>query len=324
MKDAYLPWEPSFPSRWDNSQLEESRRCMRLFLYRYCWQLVPLKKGIALVYGSAIHAMLAALYTGHPNPIKAFEATVIEEGFDDASWDKKRNPEAALSYLKDYVAIFQNDPLIPLRVEVKQSFPLDEHVYTTKIDLIGKFEETGIVAGLDHKTTSLNRNLFMKTAPLANQFAGYAWGLSQIFDTTTFGFNALYVGVASRDLRFQRYYHTYSDAELHEWFASVLWRIQMLEKLKHLILQPIFWEKNAPKTCCDYFSLCPYQIICDNVEDSKYLIEDNFRQELWEPDKADDGAECKPITYVPEEVEPIEMTKPFEVKKAPVDDAIIS
>lgn len=47
-----------------NSRLNLFRRCHRAHYYKYCWNIVPKKKGEALQRGSAIHACLEAYYKG--------------------------------------------------------------------------------------------------------------------------------------------------------------------------------------------------------------------------------------------------------------------
>jgi len=300
-----LPFEPTLPEVWDFSQLDCARSCMRRFLYRYVWNLVPLRKSTALGYGTAIHEMLRAYYMGDPEPFSAFIKAWEEEGYHLEEEDSKRNPEVAESYLIDYAICYADDPLIPKRVEVKQTLPIslgeEEYPFAAKIDLIGELE--GGIVPVDHKTAGLHRNIWMPAAYLSQQFTGYAWFCRELFGTSRFGINAIYTGVKDPELRFQRVYRDYTEYELDQWVVQTVWRIRQILSLADLLDEPMVWEMNSPSACIAYFSLCPYYTLCSEIEDAAELLTTNYGRELWSPDEASDGAECGEIRYRPPEID---------------------
>mgnify|MGYP004447363801 CR=1 FL=1 len=193
---------------FDNTRVSEFKTCPRKFFYRHVMDWVSVGFSPPLLFGSAYHAAMDAIWEHMGDSenarqsgtqdvanlgFEAFMAEWIEGGgpeLDDINedWQYKlgfRNPMVALEMLYGYVderrSLFQRDSFELISIEQPFAVPLDPEdetlFYVGRFDKIFRIKE-GIIIG-EHKTTSLYakvggfRSMFLDSFSPNSQVDGY-------------------------------------------------------------------------------------------------------------------------------------------------------
>jgi len=261
----------------DSQVLNSIQSCAQKTDYNFVQHIQPLKKADALEKGSLMHTMLEVYYSLIGNcidPKSEIFNKINEVGFTARPEKRNEAKDFALQVgqwyastldlplevcnevifqFDEYCKYYANDTWKPLAVERVGSKILYDSddlrvIYNFKIDLVAQRANT--IAPFDHKTSTRRET----PSPLSNQFAGYAFGVNAMnVVVNKIGFQKT---LKPAD-RFQRFFLTYSKAQLEEWQSNTIyWAHQLAAKL-----ETNYWEKNL--TSCDKYSGCAYAPICE-------------------------------------------------------------
>ena len=163
-----------------NSRLNLFRRCHRAHYYKYCWNIVPRRKGEALERGSAIHACLEAYYKGKSwkKEWKKFRDKWDAEHLLEEKELLGDIPQMVYDLMENYIECYEaeDEDIDYLETELHFEVPLVEGIELEGyIDYIAR-DDKGIVIG-ETKTHKMfpNNDVRLFNA----QSSIYAWVLNE-------------------------------------------------------------------------------------------------------------------------------------------------
>ena len=163
-----------------NSRLNLFRRCHRAHYYKYCWNIVPKRKGEALERGSAIHACLEAYYKGKSwkKEWKKFRDKWEAEHLSEEKELLGDIPQMVYDLMENYIQCYEveEEDMDYLETELHFQVPLAEGIELEGyIDYIAR-DDKGIVIG-ETKTHKVfpNNDVRLFNA----QSSIYAWVLNE-------------------------------------------------------------------------------------------------------------------------------------------------
>lgn len=163
-----------------NSRLNLFRRCHRAHYYKYCWNIVPRRKGEALERGSAIHACLEAYYKGKSwkKEWKKFRDKWEAEHLLEEKELLGDIPQMVYDLMENYIECYEaeDEDIDYLETELHFEVPLVEGIELEGyIDYIAR-DDKGIVIG-ETKTHKMfpNNDVRLFNA----QSSIYAWVLNE-------------------------------------------------------------------------------------------------------------------------------------------------
>jgi len=260
----------------DSTRISDSLNCLAYFKLRHIEGIVPEEPSLPLIFGSAIHAGLAAYYQGQgfKDICRAFDQVWLEgsRGRKDA----KRNAARGLAILNAYLKRYAKEPFDILVVEESFIVPVDDLALVGIIDLVAKMGNQIIV--IDHKTSSSLSPFYWLpyTTGADYQGAGYLYAVSTLMaaKANTFVPNVLLVHTEKTEFE-RRFFSFYNQEEfkravLH-WHKTLLWHFR-----------ENCWPKN-PKYC-NRWAKCDYAGLCEVFADvSKAEPITGYRVEHWDP-----------------------------------------
>jgi hypothetical protein len=236
-------------------------------------------------FGKAIHSALDAWYKDKDvdHAIDVFKANFTEDADDD-----KRTYRMGEWILRNYHNKYQDQPFKVLATEMEFTLPLPNGN-----NLIGRIDKViewdGVVWGMDHKTTSMLGDAYMRMHTPNLQFSGYTWAIQQLGYPRCQGIlvDAILVakgllegkdGKSLVGLRRDFAYRSTGDIDEYILIAlEIQHDVALCEQRKHNGWVPNF------DACTDYGE-CPYRKICkEPVEFREQIIKSEYKVEHWDP-----------------------------------------
>jgi hypothetical protein len=244
----------------NSSSIEIINTCLRKAQYSLERNLRRETESDALVFGTAIHAALAAFYNGQRD-LDYIQKIFEHEAAPLAHLDNdKRSIANGKKILERYVATYRDDPWTVYYDDkgpfIERSFELPFYgifLHGT-IDCILKNTETGELVVCDHKTTSTVSDLINRVKPNI-QFSIYAWAANQLgIPVNRVMVNGIQVAKTKSD--FVRVFTERSTEDFEEMKQSVFDAKERFLKAKELKVFP----QNSGS--CSNWGGCPYLEIC--------------------------------------------------------------
>lgn len=264
------------PNEFDYSMLSCYQLCQRKFYWRHLKYLTSPDFQAAPEFGRCIHTALDAWYrTGSKEEaLKAFT-------WDDKNSDNKRTRAVGERLIKFYVDKYRHQNLTVLATEKPFKLPIkDNTYYCGRVDKIVNWD--GVIAVLDHKTTSqLNANFFTSLEP-SMQFDGYIWASRQMGHPycNTIILDALLVAKTKAECA--RDFKTKDSTVLENTMLKVC---ALIAEIQHKCESDIIdvWQTNCG-ACRQWNTRCPYHKLC--TETDQRVIDNilpEYKVERWSP-----------------------------------------
>jgi hypothetical protein len=245
-----------------------------------------------LIYGTAVHACLAAHYNSGTagQSLAAFEEVwdremgqVEQETLEEE--DGKRNPVRWAKQFMAYRTYYNTEPFTVRNVEVPYFLPLtDDLALSGIIDLA--VEYLNQIMLVDHKTTSYLNNKTFKGFNPNCQFSSYLLAANELIQPEKFIGTLLVNCILSHktemnpDKMFARVPTTRSPAQLAEQREELIGWWGLVKECRRLGN----WPKNDQR-CGDY-SGCDYHILCTDVQANYRKMKPSsalFKEQAWDP-----------------------------------------
>lgn len=290
----------------DDSTLGIFSLCPRKFLYRKILKLVPKKEALALTFGSAFHAAVAAYYSGtdQVGVLRVF----AEEAQREVSVMKVRMQDAEESGSRSEYSIEFG---FNLMAQYMAAHPIDSESFTVMRDADGKpllevgFSldlKNGVIVGkmdgiiddgdlLEHKTTTLYLNdQYLLQFHVHNQISLYLAALREMLGRRPKRclVNAIFVkeykrGTLGKEHKLcRRVTTTRTDAQLDQTLRQIEMKIRLVKNFCALGFDAFY--QNAPGACTHKFKLCEYHALC--MAQDKGLVTmlmGSYDKREWEP-----------------------------------------
>lgn len=267
---------------FDYTMMSTFQTCQRKYELRINRGLVGKEAMTAPDFGKAIHAGLDSWYKDADleKAIEVFKAAFVENPEDD-----KRTHKMGEWILCNYHEKYKDQPFKVLATEQEFTLPLKNgNSLIGRIDKV--IEWDGVVWGMDHKTTSMLGDSYMKMHTPNLQFSGYTWAIQQMGYPQCQGIlvdailvaKGLLEGKAARLVPLRRDFAYRSPADVAE-FLSIT------QNLHTLINQSECNNSWVPNwdACTDYGE-CPYRKVCkEPVEYREAIIKSDYKVEHWDP-----------------------------------------
>jgi hypothetical protein len=266
-----------------NSKFSDFLNCPMYGHYSWDLNIKPKQQGLALIYGSALHAAIAAYFKGQDmrKSIEAFDA--IWSPNSNGRFDAKRNPKNGLAIILELYRQKPNRDNV-IAVEAPFLIPLiDNLIWTGIIDLLENM--AGYLVVTDHKSTSYLNDGFWApyNAQAEYQPIGYMMATQLIFQESCqmYSINAFSVTKDPKTI-FERRFFSVNQKDIEEFpfLVSSYWKIinQFRNDRK--------WPKNG-KYCnrwgtCQYMPLCSFQGIDFSKEENLDRLPADYIIEPWD------------------------------------------
>lgn len=306
---------------YDNTRISDFRRCPRLFYYRHIRDWTPGKKGPALIFGSAWHAAMDAVWPEMCGKADANKKTIVEKGYEAflQSWTadglphpnnmtseeaealSPRLPAIALEMLYGYVEKRKRllSEMELVYVERPFAVPLSPTnaalFYVGRLDKVVKYKGDHLV--IEHKTTTA----YKKDGPFRAQFIdsfspnsqvdGYIHALHMLFGKKA---KAVWIDASLVHKQvhdgFQFIPVERQFAQIDAWLWEAHYWINQIEENSGLVdetdpEEPFLstFPKNT-SSCSDYGG-CPYAVLCKSLSNPAQQGEtpQGFLKDHWSP-----------------------------------------
>lgn len=275
----------------DNSTFTQWDGCFVAGLYNGVLRKVSTRSKAPLAFGSAVHAGIETyLVNGFQveDALAVAFAKACEEHLDEMG-DAKRNTRTLESLLRSYFLEYSRRPAMRFTPMVHAGKPLVEAsfavplgnvtianlpgrsaplqvsvIWTGKIDIVSDYE--GMIAPVDHKTTSIMGEKFVDDKERSSQMLGYAFA-SRYLSNTLFGGKPVY-GVRINALaqrtggfEFKTFNIPYSEWQIAEWQDETLLAFEHLVRRIYSFLEtgvasPTRGHCVTKYGKCSYFDAC--------------------------------------------------------------------
>lgn len=298
----------------DHSTLSTVATCEEKGRLAYGEHLRPLGTGKPLIFGSAFHAAVAAIYIGGPDvrarAHAAFLAEVKKAGPDtlplSADSEEKRSVERGLYLIDAYIekwapqdATWENvyrpdtgEPYIEMGFAVfLMNWNATPVMYVGKIDRIRRNRVDGQLYNWETKTTGSSIYYYLEQTRPNHQLTGYNWAAQEMLNLKIAGTIWDVIHVSSRKIGgkfpngidiekdFGRVETRRSATDIEEFLIDLRSITTRYLTLKESSVKR--WHRNAPAACYMYGG-CHYKDICNsNLNPS--IIANNYKVERWEP-----------------------------------------
>ena len=283
----------------DATRLKDSLQCLRLYYWSHERHRVPVAPRIPLIYGSMVHACLAAHYEGKTigECLAAAEQVWDSEMLDAGTGqsllgeyneeDPKRNPKR---WLETFMVYRQHYRVEPFSVVGKPESPFflqvtDDLAFVGVLDLVIKYLNQIMV--MDHKTTYSIAQQWIETFNPNHQFSIYLLAANEIMKPDKPITTLMINGILSHatELRpeklFSRVPTTRSLSQLQmikedmiTWWTTVVRECRRTGN----------WPQNDAR--CNDWGGCPYKPLCTEVNANyRKLIPSTqqYRERVWDP-----------------------------------------
>lgn len=267
-------------SEWGNSRLKVFLECRKKYYWNYVVGLEPKEKSDALSIGGAVHEGLYAFYRDfstrprEERVITAIAAAVKE--VDEANIPPERKiavREMTITVLDQYLERYKEDNLEIIRAEMPFEIIIGRYLYTGRIDLLARLN--GDLYVVEHKTTGLQLDKFIKTFVLDFQTTGYTYAARRITGENVIG--AIVNGMkkprtAGGKVEFIRDIFPRSEEDLTLWEKQI---IEIRRDVDRCHNRESMWYQNTSQ-CVSIFGECPYRRLCmfddNSMRDTFYNI----------------------------------------------------
>lgn len=257
--------------------------CMTRYMYDKIVEAAPERRADYLDKGDMIHAMLAEYYRLKISPpeTRPAHALMIEQAIElgrhkliSMDLEIEVSEDEIIPAFREYCLFWQNDPWVPVEIEVPVAHILYERpdtdeeeglqiIFQMIVDIIFENQQ-GHKIWTDHKTRSRNKDAI----PLANQFMAYALvsGTRRSM-RNNIGFQK----TLPPEKKFTRDFYHYSTGVLDWWKNWTVYRAQFIDAcIKSDNYPPDF-------TKCDEYSGCAFVDVCmQSPENRERFLNDNF------------------------------------------------
>ena len=264
---------------WDNlhsTKLECFILCPRKYLYEHIFGWEPEGVDLPMHFGSSWHEAMRYLLrntsgTKEGRVCDAFDVfkSVWRQKVAEADDDPKnaRSSGAALLGLHDYLTTFPEEDFEVLYTEVFGSLPMTpDRFICFKIDTVVRGPE-GVYA-LEHKTTSMESQMWKDSWTLSMQLHTYMHALYTVYGDETYGAKINAGIFRKKGNLFLRIPIRRSFKQMSEWIWQVEYYLMLLEwshnKLAVATQDDEILEafpKN-PGNCTKWNKICPYHAFC--------------------------------------------------------------
>ena len=266
-------------SWFDNSMLEEWRRCPRRFFYRHLKGLIP--KGQVeespLRFGTLIHESFEILYRTQ-NVTESVEHFVKNYNIQN---DPKRSCSRGIEIINGYWAQRKNfiKEYDVLESEIVFEIDFQAWKYRGKIDLILKNKDTNVVQGVDFKTNSWAISTVTNSLEISPQFRGYQLYLTKKYENVSGFYLVDIIQLNPKNTEFYLTPIRVGKEFLDEFDRNVSAEtIAITEAFRWGV-----WPQNAPHACGVFNRTCVYHSLCSQIpEVRERLIEIEFEVKPWE------------------------------------------
>lgn len=270
-------------SDFDYTSMSTFMTCQRKYDFRINRGLVGKKAPVAADFGKCIHKALDSWYKDKDvdRAITIFKGEYVESEEDD-----KRTHKMGEWILRNYNDKYTDQPFKVLATE--QEFTL---ALPNGNNLIGRIDKIiewdGAVWGMDHKTTSMLGDAYMRFHTPNLQFSGYTWAIQQLgypkcqgvlVDAMLVAKGLLEASSRAKLVPLRRDFAYRSAGDIDEYLHT----IKYIQNTIHLNEDFNVWIPNFD-ACTDYGE-CPYRKICkEPVEFREKIIASEFHVEHWDP-----------------------------------------
>jgi len=248
--------------RFNHSRVQAYQTCARLYFWKFVENLAPQKEAVPLLVGRAVHAGLAAHYSGKDSVPEVHE--VFEHVRAGGTWfgpeleELQKQEDYVQFLLTAYKKQWPREPWTVLAPEVEGSVPLGDHELFFRTDVIVSWK--GHPWLLEHKTTSQLGPTFFRKFRMDGQISTYCYGAGKALGMRVVGavINAMRKSKSLDSAEFARDVVMRSERQVSEYMASlqlVADRISALPTVKDA------WPFST-QSCvqfnrtCDYIDLC--------------------------------------------------------------------
>lgn len=278
-------------TEFDYTMMSTFLTCQRKYDFRHNRGLVGWEAMVAPDFGKAMHAALDVWYKHFSKKAVVADAldevlTVFQANFQESPEDDKRTYKMADWILRNYTEKYVDQPFKVLATEQEFTLPLPNgNKLIGRIDKV--IEWDGAIWGMDHKTTSMLGDSYMKMHTPNMQFSGYTWAIQQLGFPKCQGIlvdailvaKGLLEGKSGKSLVALRRDFAYrSTADVNEYLKVA----QDIQVDIQLCTDAAIWTPNWD-ACTDYGE-CPYRRVCkEPVEFREAIIQSAFKVEPWDP-----------------------------------------
>jgi hypothetical protein len=284
---------------YDNTRVKSYRSCPRRYYFRHVRHWVGTGKSAPLIFGSAWHSAMDALWKGASerksqettwkNASAAFVQKWLEEGYEfplDLAEEQALSPKTpgnAVDMLQKYIEarweyILSVDVL---SIEKPFAVPLDD---STRFAYVGKIDKVVVgkegVLAIEHKTTGVYRvagdhfaQEFVDSFNPNAQVDGYIHALHMEYGKKTYGARIDAALTHKKQRAFKFIPVLKAIASLQEWLNDTKQWIAQIENDRKMLTkqrakgpgsQPTAMEAFRKNTdnCFEFFRPCPYLDIC--------------------------------------------------------------
>lgn len=306
----------------DHSTLSTFATCEEKGRLAYVEHLRPLETGKPLIFGSAFHAAVAAIYSGgsQKDAHAAFLNEVRAAGPDtlplSADSEEKRSVERGLYLIDAYIEkwtpqdINWEDVLRPDTGEpyVEMGFAVylmdwqgTPVIYVGAADRIRRNRVDGQLYNWETKTTGSAVSYYVQQTRPNHQITGYKWACQEFLKLNIAGTILDVIHVSDRKIggKFPNGIDIEKDFARVETRRSSTDVEEFLYDTRHLTTRYLElqaaglrrWHRNAPAACYMYGG-CHFRDIC-NSNLNPMIITNKYKVEVWEPWKINVGEPMK-------------------------------
>ena len=300
---------------YDNSTLHDFKVCMRMGYFKHVRKWTPAGKSPALIFGSAWHSAMDAVWAGltagaggsyHQEDIEnagqeAFRETWEKEGgpvhipVTHMKMWQPRLPQVAFQMIESYVAKRASSlkHLTIVESEVPFAVPILPGVwYTGKRDKLVR-DRTGKHTVVDHKTTTWGsksgfRDVWKNTWSPKSQIDGYLFSAGLAYPKLNVSAWIDGALVSMNDRLFEFIAVARSADNLDAWLWETRYWIGTIEQHKAALPQRGDFMAAFPKndaSCVQYNRVCPFLDICKGCANPEKLVNPpaGMVESTWSP-----------------------------------------
>lgn len=304
----------------DHSTLSTFATCEEKGRLAYVEHLCPLETGKPLIFGSAFHAAVAAVYSNSSKKLERDEINIIaraafleevrKAGPDtlplSADSDEKRSVERGLYLIDAYIEkwapqdVNWEDVLRPDTGEpyVEMGFAvylMEWQGYSVlvvgKVDRIRRNRVDAQLYNWETKTTGSAVSYYVQQTRPNHQITIYKWAVQEFLKLNVAGTILDVIHVSDRKIagKFPNGIDIEKDFARVETRRSITDVEELLFDLKHKTKQFLDlkasglrrWHRNAPAACYMYGG-CHFRDIC-NSNLNPQIVANKYKKEVWEP-----------------------------------------
>src|SRR4029077_3671651 len=134
--------------------------------------------------------------------------------------------------------------------------------YAGRLDMLGRWKDTGLIIGVDEKTTTQLGDAWANSWLLRGQFTGYCKG-AEVYGYRIRHFHIRGIGIMRNDITFAENIQTRKQWQIDDWLVQLQRDInRAIRTYQRMCLEPelglhTYWDQNLDSVCSSYGG-CPY------------------------------------------------------------------